>query len=89
MTNLPVEILKNPKVSAGASLLYLFLKDKQKGAGVARASIKELSEALNISRPTVVRYKKILVNAGVIEEIKQTRDDGGYGTSEFKIIKES
>lgn len=86
MNNLHSEIVKNPKIPTGAALLYLFLLDKQRNAGVATASIKELSEALMVSRPTIIRYKKALVNAGVIQETRQKREDGGFGASKFKVM---
>ena len=77
---------KGKKLSVGARWLLMLLKDKQEEKGENfEMTLVELEELTGVSRPTVIGYKRELIEVGLLNEVTQYATNGGRLPNKFTV----
>lgn len=80
-------VLKNKHISPSAKTLYMLLRQKQRQEGPnIEVSLADMAEMLLVSKPSVIKYKRELINAKVLKETTTFRESGGKGTSIYEVV---
>lgn len=74
------------KLPVGARYLFILLKDEQDKRGKAfEMTLTEMEELTGLSRPTIIRHKKQLIEAGLLEEEERYATYGGRLPNSFTV----
>ena len=85
-TKIANELITDSKLSAGAKVLYCYLRSKPNNWKVINSDIMK---TLQISEETIAKYFKDLLVAGWIERKRETNEKGQFSGKYEYTIKES
>ena len=81
--------MKQQKISVGAKWMLIAMQSEQEKRGKNfEMTLNELEELTGVSRPTVIRYKQQLIEAGLLEEVEQYASYGGRLPNRFTVKEE-
>ena len=70
-----------------AKTVYMYLQDRSNKDGTCWPGITRMAKELNLSRTTVKRALRDLVEAGYVEKVRRYRENGSDTSNLYVLLK--